>query len=149
VWRQETLDAHGGWIASAPDLARFAAAFDLVGSSETVRSNSLSPASVRSMFAPHVGIPSSEDKTKIVAHYGYGWMLKDELDANGQMVTVARHGGALPCTASSLMHFPNGVNLAVVFNLGQSADGRFLGRRVEEPLTKLVREIKEWPSATP
>ena len=44
------------------------------------------------------------------------------------------------------MHFPDGTNLAVLTNLGQSPDGKFLGRSLEEPLTKLVREVKSWPA---
>ncbi|HEY2414221.1 MAG TPA: serine hydrolase domain-containing protein [Pirellulaceae bacterium] len=149
VWRQETLDSHGGWIASAPDLVRFAAAFDLVESGKSIRSKFLSPASVEQMFSRHADIPSADDKAKITSHYGYGWLLKDERDADGKTTMVARHGGALPCTAASLMHFPNSLNVAVLFNLGQSADGKFLGRRMEEPLTRRIREIKTWPSATP
>lgn len=148
VWRQETLDAHGGWIASAPDLAKFAAAFDLLDDG-SARGKLLSPASVRLMFAPQAEMFAADDKAKVVGHYGYGWMLRDEADAAGKTGTVARHGGALACTAASLMHFPDGVNVAVLFNLGQSADGRFLGRRVEEPLARHVREVKSWPATNP
>jgi len=147
VWRQETLDSHGGWIASAPDLVRFAAAFDLSEGGKSVRSGLLSAASVQQMFSGHANIPAADDKTKITAHYGYGWLLREEADANGNMATVARHGGALACTAASLMHFSDGLNVAVLFNLGQSADGKFLGRRVEEPLTRRIREIRTWPEA--
>jgi N-acyl-D-amino-acid deacylase len=146
VWRQETLDSHGGWIASATDLARFAAAFDLSSDGKSVRSKLLTPASVNQMFSGHAGIPSTDDKTKITSHYGYGWFLKDEADSTGKTVTVARHGGALACTAASLMHFPDGLNVAVLFNLGQSADGKFLGRGIEQPLTRRIREIKTWPA---
>jgi N-acyl-D-amino-acid deacylase len=148
VWRQETLDSHGGWIASTPDLAKFAAAFDLLDNG-TVRSGLLTAASVRQMFAPHAPMAAADDKGKVTAHYGYGWMLNEETDTNGNQRVVVRHGGALPCTAASLIHFPNGVNLAVLFNLGQSADGKFLGRRVEEPLIRHVREVKTWPTAIP
>lgn len=145
TWRQETLDAHGGWIASAPDLAKFAAAFDVLDDGAKTRSGLLKPETVKQMFGLHVGMPSADDKTKIVAHYGYGWMLKDELAADGKHVLVARHGGALPCTAASLMHFPDGTNLAVLFNLGQTPDGKFLGRQIEPRLTELVRGVKAWP----
>src|SRR5262245_7754231 len=108
TWRQETLDAHGGWIASAPDLAKFAAAFDWLDDGKRTREGLLKPESVRLMFSRHSAIPSAEDKTKIAAHYGYGWVVKEEPDASGSSATVARHGGALPCTAASLMHFPDG-----------------------------------------
>ena len=61
---------------------------------------------------------------------------------------IARHGGALPCTAASLMHFPGGTNLAVLLNLGQDKNGKFLGRGIEGPLTDVVRSVKDWPVAT-
>jgi hypothetical protein len=95
------------------------------------------------MFTPRAAIPATNDKSRISAHYGFGWMVKDEPLTGGAMGTVARHGGALACTAASLMHFPDGTNLAVLFNLGQSAEGRFLGRSIEGPLTEVVRQT-EW-----
>lgn len=140
TWRQETLDSHGGWIASAPDLARFAAAFDIMDGGVKTRGALLKPQTVQDMFAPVAPVRSTTDPSQIVAHYGYGWLVKQESAADGNVGAVARHGGALACTASSLMHFPDGINLAVVFNLGQSADGKFLGRSIEGPLTELVRQ---------
>ena len=139
TWRQETLDSHGGWIASAPDLARFAAAFDLIEEGRQARGGLLKVETVRQMFGRHAAIPSPTEKDKISAHYGYGWFMKVEPDASGKAVDVARHGGALACTAASLMHFADGSNLAVLFNLGQSSDGRFLGRQMEGPLTDVLR----------
>jgi N-acyl-D-amino-acid deacylase len=141
VWRQETLDSHGGWIASASDLALFAAAFDLADGGKRTRGGLLKAETVREMFTPRAAIPAANDKSKISAHYGFGWSVKDEPLAGGTSGTVARHGGALACTAASLMHFPDGTNLAVLFNLGQSADGKFLGRSIEGPLTELVRNM--------
>jgi N-acyl-D-amino-acid deacylase len=145
TWRQETLDSHGGWIASAPDLARFAAAFDLLDDGARSRGGLLRPETVRRMLGQHVAMPQADDKTKITGHYGYGWMLKEERDRMGNQVLIARHGGALACTAASLMHFPDGTNLAVLFNLGQTQDGKFLGRQIEPALTELVRGIQTWP----
>ena len=127
----------------------FAAAFDLLEGGQRTRGGLLKPETVRQMFSSHSDIRSQDDNTKITAHYGYGWTLKEEPDSAGQIVTVARHGGALPCTAASVLHFPDGTNLAVLFNLGQSADGRFLGRNIEGPLTTLVREARNWPTSFP
>ena len=139
TWRQETLDAHGGWIASAIDLVKFAAGFDLIDSGRKSRSGLLSAANVRLMFSPQTSIPKRDDGTG-GGYYGLGWTLKNE----GGLL-VARHGGALACTAASLMHFPNGTNLAMLTNLGQTPEGKFLGRSLEEPLTRLVRGITKWP----
>jgi N-acyl-D-amino-acid deacylase len=141
VWRQETLDAHGGWIASAMDLVKFAAAFDLTDGGRKTRGGLLKAATARLMFSPQTAISRPEGGGGASAYYGLGWMLKNEND-----LLVARHGGALACTAASLMHFPDGTNLAVLTNLGQSPDGKFLGRSLEEPVTKLVREVKSWPA---
>jgi N-acyl-D-amino-acid deacylase len=140
VWRQETLDAHGGWIASAPDLAKFAAAFDFDDAGGT-SSKLLTRESVNAMFGSHVMITAATD-ARAARFYGLGWFTES---APGQQAVIARHGGALACTASSLMHFPDGTNLAVLFNLGQDKDGKFLGRGIEGPLTDLVRSVKEWP----
>lgn len=137
VWRQETLDSHGGWIASAPDLAKFAAAFDL-RDADSPRTKLLSTDSIRLMFQPAVKMTLAPGSTvKGDRFYSLGWMI--EPGANEQAFT-ARHGGALACTAASLMHFSNGVNLAVLTNLGQTADGKFLGRQLEPPLTELVQK---------
>ena len=140
VWRQETLDAHGGWIASAPDLAKFAAAFDYTDDASTTK-KLLTRESVDLMLGPQVMITAATD-AKPARFYGLGWFLEP---ANGQRAFIARHGGALACTAASLMHFPDGTNLAVLFNLGQDKEGKFLGRGIEGPLTDVVRSIKEWP----
>jgi N-acyl-D-amino-acid deacylase len=143
VWRQETLDAHGGWIASVIDLVNFGAAFDLVDDGRKTRGGLLKAATARLLFSPQVTITKPEPGGSTGVYYGLGWQLKNE-----DNLLVARHGGALPCTAASLMHFPDGTNLAVLTNLGQSPDGKFLGRSLEEPLSKLVREVKDWPAAT-
>jgi CubicO group peptidase (beta-lactamase class C family) len=141
TWRQETLDSHGGWIASAVDLVKFAAAFDLTEGGRKTRGGLLKAATARLMFSPQAAINRPEGGGPSNSYYGLGWMLKNEND-----LLVARHGGALACTAASLMHFPDGTNLAMLTNLGQSPDGKFLGRSLEEPLTKLVREVKTWPA---
>ena len=137
VWRQETLDAHGGWIASTIDLAKFGAALDVIDGGTATRGKLLSPQSVRTMLAPHAEIKNREGE--ITGHYGYGWTLKEHDDL-GQM---AAHGGALACTAASLMHFDNGLNVAVLFNLGQSADGKtFLAREVEAGLLRSLEKAR-------
>jgi hypothetical protein len=93
------------------------------------------------MFDQHVMITAATD-ARPARFYGLGWFVEPAPD---QQAVVSRHGGALACTAASLMHFPDGTNLAVLFNLGQDKDGKFLGRGIEGPLTDVVRSIKEWP----
>jgi CubicO group peptidase (beta-lactamase class C family) len=137
VWRQETLDAHGGWIASTIDLAKLGAALDLVEDGKATRGKLLSAESVQAMLAPHAEIKNSEGE--VTGHYGYGWTLKN----HHELGEIAAHGGALACTAASLMHFDDGLNVAVLFNLGQSADGKtFLAREVEAGLLGAIAKTK-------
>lgn len=141
VWRQETLDSHGGWIASSSDLARFAAAFDLVGEGKEarIRGGLLKPETVRDMFASHAVMSKPGPDGKGGQDYGYGWMVR--ADSEGRM--TMRHGGALACTASTMIHFPDNINVAVLFNLGQSPDGKFLGREIDGPLIELVEGLRK------
>ncbi|HSX80035.1 MAG TPA: serine hydrolase domain-containing protein, partial [Candidatus Saccharimonadia bacterium] len=46
AWSLEAMDAHGGWLASAVDLVRFAAAFDVPATCHILR-----PESIATMFA--------------------------------------------------------------------------------------------------
>ena len=141
VWRQETLDSHGGWIASSIDLAKFAAAFDIVGEGKDAKTRGglLKPETVRDMLAPHAVMNRPGPDGKGGQDYGFGWMLR--ADSEGRM--TMRHGGALACTASSLIHFSNNISLAVLFNLGQSPDGKFLGREIDGPLIELVEGLRK------
>lgn len=141
AWRQETLDSHGGWIASSIDLARFVAAFDLVGerADAKTRGGLLKAETAQSMFSPHALINKAGPDGRGEQNYGYGWMLRKD----GEGRTIARHGGALACTASSLIHFPDNINIAVLFNLGQSPNGKFLGREIDGPLITLVEGLRK------
>ncbi len=137
VWRQETLDAHGGWIASTIDLAKFGAALDLVDVGKATRGKLLSADSARDMLMPRVEMKNPEGK--VTGRYGYGWMLKQD----ETLGDYAAHGGALACTAASLIHFQDGLNVAVLFNLGQTADGKtFLAREVETGLLSAIGKAK-------
>ncbi len=146
VWRQETLDAHGGWIASSIDLAKFAAAFDSLSDANgqaTTRGGLLQPMTVRDMFSPHAEMSKPDAEGKGGQDYGYGWMLRPEAHpAEGRPPRmVARHGGALPCTASTMIHFPDGTNVAVLFNLGRTPEGKFFGGEIDPAMMELVGKL--------
>jgi N-acyl-D-amino-acid deacylase len=105
----EAMDAHGGWIASAVDLARFAAALD-----DPARAPLLKPETFRLMSAPPPP-PAwrKPDGTLDDAFYGCGWMVRPvgkEGKANYW------HAGSLPGTASLLVRRHDGLSWAVLFN---------------------------------
>lgn len=92
------IDAHGGWVMSAPDMARFGAAFDIVG--DETRGGLLPAQTARLMFEPHIVTAIGEDG-RPGGHFGYGWTVKDSADG-----PVCFHNGTLHCTAAILMRFP-------------------------------------------
>ena len=66
AWHLEAMDAHGGWIASAIDLMRLAAALD-----DPKRSRILSAKSATAMFARPAEKPPPSP-----AYYAMGWMVR-------------------------------------------------------------------------
>ena len=68
----EAYIAHGGWIASAPDLVRFAAAFD-----DPTRCPVLSAKSVETMFSRPPGLAGhGADGKPTDTYYGCGWSVR-------------------------------------------------------------------------
>jgi CubicO group peptidase (beta-lactamase class C family) len=92
-----TFDAHGGWVASAQDLARFANAF---------RDKTISPllteASINDMWKTN---PKKSDKT-------FGW---------SQKVGYKYHNGSIPGTWAYTIVRDDGITISVLFNQ-RSAD---------------------------
>jgi len=68
-WYIEAMDSHGAWIASATDLAKFAAAFD-----DPNHCKVLSADSIGAMFARPPGLAGhEEDGTEKPTFYSLGW----------------------------------------------------------------------------
>src|SRR5262249_38450839 len=111
----EAMDAHGGWLASAVDLARFAAQLDVPG-----RHPLLTADSVRVMYArpaPPVGLEA--DGTPSAAYYACGWMVRPvgkEGKANYW------HAGSLPGTFTLLVRRWDGLSWVVLFNQRSEGD---------------------------
>ena len=87
-FRVENLDAHGGWLASAVDLARFVAALD-----DPNHHPALSAASIERMFALPENL-AGKDYQLGDSYYACGWQVRDY--GNGQRNTW--HTGSLPGT---------------------------------------------------
>lgn len=139
-WNHAALDAHGGWIASAGDLARFAAAFDsqLPADAKPLLASDV----VEQMFAVQALVRAANpEKNQIELHYGFGWLMWNASDGR----RVQCHNGALPCTAAALIKLPDDVNLAVLFNLGQVKPGEFIARTLDAELVALAKQVENWP----
>lgn len=99
----EALDAHGGWIASAPDLVRFASAVEGRGRRALLR-----PETIRIM----TGRPAPPVKADEPNWYGLGWMVHS-VDGGGANWF---HTGSLPGTMTILVRTQDGRAWAALFN---------------------------------
>lgn len=117
-WCLEAMDAHGGWIATAEDLARFIDAIPFAAASTDNRPNStsiLSRDSARLMLARPDGHPDEAD-----SFYGLGWTIRP---GNDQSFTVW-HTGSLPGTATELARRSDGLSFAVLINARSGEGGK-------------------------
>ncbi len=126
----ENMDSHGGWLASAPDLVRFATSFDKPSDSPI-----LSDASIETIFS----LPATIAPEKYKAgdyYYACGWAVRDY--GNGRRNTW--HTGSLPGCYTFMARWSNGVNCVVLFNKrGPGFD------EIDPILSKTVKSISDWP----
>lgn len=116
------MDAHGGWVASATDLLRFAVRVN--GQSE--KADILSVDSINQMT------------TGSTANNGY---------AKGWMVNTASnwwHNGSLPGTASILVRTADGYTWSMLLNT-RSRDDAFFSA-LDNLMWKVVNDVKTFPT---
>ena len=128
AWCLESMDSHGGWIASAPDLVRFAAALGQPG-------KVLTNQSLKTLWAR----PAYDDP-KGAAYYAFGWMVRPA----GQSANTW-HNGSLPGTSTLLVRRHDGFVWAVLFN---SREGDPAGK-IDGLIHAAVDAVKEWPEGEP
>lgn len=125
----EAMDAHGGWIASAVDLLRLAAAI------EGRRGEGLlEPATRAAMTAPPT--PTNEP-----TYYGLGWNVRP---AGGGANWW--HTGSLPGTAALLVRTYHGLAWAVLFNSRpEGANSTEYRTELDRLLWQAAGEVRHWP----
>ena len=133
----EAMDAHGGWIASAIDLVRFAAAMD-----DPEHSSLLKPESLKEMFnPPPAPVSRREDGVLNSIFYGCGWQVRPTTKT-GRINFW--HNGSLPGTATFLARRGDGISYAVLFN--QRSENLKLGDSAIDPaLAAAADSVKKWP----
>ncbi len=137
AWYLEAMDAHGGWISSAVDLVRFAAALD-----DANKSPLLKKPTIEAMFARPDGRAGYDAEGKpLPVYYGLGWNVRPERGG-----FTAWHNGALDGTASLLVRRYDGIDWAVVMNSRTNAKGQYLGKLIDPLLHQAAAKVKRWPA---
>jgi CubicO group peptidase (beta-lactamase class C family) len=114
------MDSHGGWLATARDLAMFASHVD----GQSPGRNILKPGSIREMTTPSAANPN----------YAKGWAVN--------RVPNWWHTGSLPGTTAIIVRTSSGFCWAALANTREeSAD---TGLAMDRMMWELVRQVKTW-----
>jgi N-acyl-D-amino-acid deacylase len=134
----EAMDAHGGWLASVVDLARFAAAFD-----EHAPHSLLKPETIRVMQArPPAPVSRKRDGSLEEWFYGCGWAVRP-VGAQGKV--NCWHAGSLPGTATLLVRRWDGLSWAALFNQ-RSEDKKLPDSAIDPALHRAADAVLAWPT---
>jgi CubicO group peptidase (beta-lactamase class C family) len=133
----EAMDAHGGWLASAVDLARWAAALNDVRGQPVLK-----PETLKLMAAPPPA-PVARDKDGKLepAFYACGWMVRP---IGSQGSANYWHTGSLPGSCSLLVRRWDGLSWAVLFNQ-RSEDKKLPDSDIDLALHRAAAKVRMWP----
>ena len=137
AWYLEAMDSHGAWIASAVDLARFAAAFDVPSKCKILSADSISL-----MHRRPPGLAGfAEDGSPKDVYYSLGWINRDVKNGRANHW----HTGSLNGTATILIRRHDGRNFIALMNSRVSPHAVHLGRAIDRILNQAANEVEEWP----
>ncbi|MCY2953326.1 MAG: serine hydrolase [Planctomycetota bacterium] len=137
AWYIEAMDAHGGFLASAPDLVRFASAFN-----DPATCRILKPQSIALMFARPPGLAGhTPDNKPKDSFYALGWSVRPVASSASTW-----HNGSLPGTASLLVRRHDGLTFAVLFNTDSTPTGQYLGSLIDPLLHQAADAVTQWPT---
>ena len=135
----EALDAHGGWIATAPDLLRF------VTGVEGSRGAALLKAETLSQMIARPPAPASQQGS---AHYGLGWMVRnhDKEKVADWRQSTWWHTGSLPGTAALVARTNKELAWAALFNSRPPYEKlKEFAAELDALMWKAAGEVKQWP----
>jgi len=134
----EAMDAHGGWLASVVDLARFAASLD-----NPQHSPLLKPEIFTIMYMrPPAPVWRNRNGSPTDHYYACGWLVRPvgkEGKANYW------HTGSLPGSYALLVRRWDGLSWAVLFNR-RSEDPQLPNEAIDEALHRAANAVSHWPS---
>ena len=136
-WYLEAMDAHGAWIASAVDLARFACALEKDSKQQALSDHSLAAMHER----PPGRAGHDEDGKPTDTYYSLGWMNRDV--GGGRLSHW--HTGSLGGTATILIRRHDGKNFIALFNARGNAKASHFGSAIDPLLHRAANEVTSWP----
>jgi N-acyl-D-amino-acid deacylase len=134
----ETLDSHGGWIASAVDLVRFASALDADASPSILKQST-----IETMFTRPEGLAGNNpDGTPKDSFYALGWMVRP----TGEGRANTWHSGSLDGTSTILVRRHDGLAWAVLFNTRNTPTRVEPAGAIDPLVHQAADQVKDWPA---
>ncbi len=123
AWHLEAMDSHGGWLATAEDIVRFAAALD-----DAEDSLILSRESIERMHSRPNGLAGFNDHGEPKeSFYSLGWY--NRVTSNGELNHW--HTGSLPGTSAIMIRRRDGCNMVALMNTRNSEHAKHLGLAID------------------
>ena len=133
----ESMDAHGGWVASARDLARMVVALDAPGPAPLLKPETLALMQAPPP-APAARLP---DGRPADWHFGCGWVVRSVPGASRPNLW---HNGSLPGTWALVVRRFDGISWGALFN--QRSAGKLPSDdALDGALHRAAGGVKEWP----
>jgi len=140
AWYLEAMDSHGGWIASALDIVRFATAFQ-----DKDASPLLSRDSIETMFArPDSPVGDDAQGQPRRNFYGCGWAV--DLPTEDGKPGQQHHNGMLMGTAAVMRRRDDGVCWAALFNSALGRRDMYIGSPIVAGMDEALAAITTWPT---
>jgi len=138
VWYQESLDAHGGWVASAVDLARFACAFD-----DPDDCAILSAKSIERMWKRPTGSAGfRREGEPRETYYAYGWRVRPKSEGR---LSNEWHTGSLAGTSTLMVRRFDGLAWVALFHQRLTRDGKHIAVVIDRLLHPVANAVETWP----
>jgi CubicO group peptidase (beta-lactamase class C family) len=138
AWYLEAMDAHGGWIASAIDLVRFATQMQ-----RAKPLGILSRSSLDAMAAcPPGAAGHGDDGAPKDVYYGLGWSVRPV----GRAGKSNRwHTGRFSGSSTILVIRHDGLCWAVLFNTSETGGGRAPAETIDPLVHQAADAVGSWP----
>jgi len=134
----EAYAAHGGWIASAPELVRFAAALD-----DPAHCPIMSANSIATTFARPAGLAGHDaDGQPKKSYYGCGWLVRP-VGSKGKFNFW--HNGLISGTSTLVVGRFDHLHWAVLFNTNANPAGQPPAALIDPLLHGVANKITRWP----
>ncbi|HZZ72487.1 MAG TPA: serine hydrolase domain-containing protein [Pirellulales bacterium] len=135
----ETMDANGGWIASAVDLLRFISSLDDLKTCPILAESSL-----RALLAPPPGpvghLANDQPKPQF---YGCGWQVRPAPHRDDQYTKW--HTGLVSGTSTLMVCRDDDIDWVVLFNSDADTKGQQFAALIDPLLHGPADKIRAWP----